>query len=966
MSSNADWLMHINIQAGLTNKIIDLQIFLEKSNIKVISINEHWLKNDQIFILNKIPNFSLAAAYCRKHKKGGGTCILVHNSLGYVVRRDLDVLAEDGVFEMSCIEICALSVVVLSLYRAPDYTNCKLFLEKLECLLVLLHKEVKTKRIYIAADFNVDLLKGSTTPKFQHEFLNLIRCYGFFEYFDSPTRIARNSHSCIDNILSNTLFEKNSQPKLNLELGISDHRAVFVCFKEPSSSKLKPSSSRSKKRVFTKTNREQFSQSISGVNWSFDGSCTTQQNFDHFYSNLLGLFNQCFPPKSFKTKLTSKFTDKSWVTLGIRVSSIKKRELHSKAKRSKDLKFLEYVVRYKKLFKKVCNASKLLSNNKAIQTADDPSKAAWNVVKNELGMKKSMQCFSDLKINSSIINSGPEVAHFLNSKFSNISKEIKVVHNTSDSLQFFYKNAHTITYPVFKFSCIYSTEVEKTIRNLKNKRACGWDELPVVLLKDNAYAISKPLCSIINQSFLTGQFPSQLKLAEVVPILKKGDPKNPDNYRPVSILPVLSKVFEKIASNQILSFFENNNIFSSNQFGFRPKKSTVSAAATLVLQIVEALDASQKTMGVFCDLSRAFDCMVHEVLLGKLQNYGFSTLALDWMKSYLLGRKQRVKVLKDNKTFLSGWQELTVGVPQGSILGPILFIIYVNDIDNFLKLNIIQYADDTTAVLRARSVHELKSLTENVIKNMTIWFKANGLKLNCDKTQIVKFQTARSNDEPDLSVQVNGEHFNSSSSANFLGLILDQNLNWKAFIQILSNKLNSACYQMYVIRDTIDLKTRLIVYNAYFNSISQYGIEIWGSSSDLYCIFKIQKRIIRTMTHSSFRATCKSLFQNLGILTIPCLYIYKCLIFIHNNFNSLQQEQHQHHHYTRHRSNFQYPCHRLQLLKTSPQYMGKKFYNLLPLPLKSLINTNRFKTKLKDFLVKKAYYSIEEYVNHCE
>lgn len=223
--------MHYNIQGGISNKLNDLNIFLDNSSVKIICLNEHWLQTNKLFLFNKIQNFNLASSYCRLSSRGGGTCILVHSTLNYVVRQDIESLAEDNVFEVSCIEINEVNAIVISLYRKPDYSNYKLFLEKLERLLICLSKEVKTKSIFIAADFNLDILNYNSNCLYD-TFLNLIRYHGFVENFKSYTRITKTSQTCIDNILSNSLFDNIRKPTLNLDLGISDHRALFICIEE--------------------------------------------------------------------------------------------------------------------------------------------------------------------------------------------------------------------------------------------------------------------------------------------------------------------------------------------------------------------------------------------------------------------------------------------------------------------------------------------------------------------------------------------------------------------------------------------------------------------------------------------------------------------------------------------------------------------------------------------------------------
>lgn len=617
---------------------------------------------------------------------------------------------------------------------------------------------------------------------------------------------------------------------------------------------------------------------------------------------------------------------------------------------------------YKKIFKSVCHAAKLLGNQRFVLNACNKSRAAWNIAKQELGISKQENDFPDLVCNNVLSKHGQTISDSLNFKFANISKEINTTPCKNNALAYMeggYFGLGELT--SFTLLPVTVAEVKKTILSLKNTKAVGWDEISVRLLKDTVDIICKPLCLIINQSFKDGYFPDQLKFAEIIPVFKKGDRHISDNYRPISILPSISKIFEKLVCKQIQFYFENNKIFYSTQYGFRSGKNTTDAIAKLVESIVRALDESQRSSAVFCDLSRAFDCVSHDILLSKLSKYKFSNVALSWIRSYLENRKQRVIIRKDSKKYTSGWHDVSTGIPQGSILGPVLFIIYTNDLNYNIKADLISYADDTSAILRAHTVKELKILTQYTLQELSNWFHANGLKLNIDKTQIVKFQTHRSLDK-DFFIENSNFKIHSLPHVKFLGLMLDSNLNWKHYIYSLSKKLNSACFQMSIVRKTLDLKTRLMIYYAYFYSLIQYGIELWGSSCEINNIFKIQKRIIRLITFSHSRVSCKPLLIELGLLSIPSLYIFRCIMYVLKNCESSSFAQNVHCYNTRHKGDFQYPIHHLGLFEKTTIYMGKKFFNNLPAALKEPTDIKMFRAKLRDFLITKAFYSINQFL----
>lgn len=960
ISNKMSWLMHLNIQGGLSSKIEELQLLLENSNIDIVCFNEHHLVDTSMFIFNTIPNYHLATYYCRD-VKWGGSCILLKDGLEYIVRSDLCVFNEVNVFEASCLEITPLQMIVISLYRIPDDSNFKTFINKLDSLISIIQKEFRNKQLYIAADFNVDLLNNvaSSKKKFQrNEFLNLLELYGLKVCFHEPTRVSTNTVSCIDNILIKSTYT-DEQPKLmNLELGLSDHRALFISLN--TNSKYHALKAGFKKRIFSNTNMCLFTKSLSDTTWPVNNILGCEQNFKEFLGHFLSIFNSCFPLKFFSNKSKNNNLKNNWITKGIRVSSANKRILHRIYKQTNDPEFISYYRTYNKIFKSVCKLSKKLANGKFIKEADNRIKAAWMVVNSGMGVKRNIPNISDLVIGQESVSEGQTIAGFFNNLFVNISETIHVKPNKDKALNFVHNmNCGS---SAFNFQEVSAETVKRIIISLHSKKSAGWDEIPLNIVKRVANHISDPISTIINQSFIEGIFPHQLKFADVKPLFKKGDKNNPANYRPVAILPAFSKIFEKIAYRQIEHFFEINGIFTNNQFGFRMGQNTISAISSFINQVTQSLDSSECTAAIFCDLAKAFECINHEILLDKLKFYNFSDKAILWLKSYLSDRFQRTIIMKNGNKFFSNWKKLISGVPQGSIIGPLLFLIYINDLPHSISSSLILYADDTTSIIKAKTNDDLMVTINQNLKQLSFWFQVNGLQLNSKKTQIMKLCTAQSRDHTNKNIIIQGEETTFTNTSNFLGLTIDNNLTWKPYLDKLIKKLNRCCYQMIMLRDVVDLNTRVMVYYAFFYSVLQYGIEFWGSTN-INKIFKVQKRILRIMIFADRRTSCKRIFRDLNLLTVPCLYIFKCLMFVKVKLNTILEEQHHHPYFTRHKNDLLYPRHRLVLFEQTNVYMGKKMFNKLPNTLKTIEKTEHFKCAIKEFLINKVYYSVNEYLN---
>ena len=248
---------------------------------------------------------------------------------------------------------------------------------------------------------------------------------------------------------------------------------------------------------------------------------------------------------------------------------------------------------------------------------------------------------------------------------------------------------------MFIFEQVNACQITSILKEFKSKTSTGHDDLSMKLLKGIISSISKPLTLIINQSFATGIFPDRLKIAKVLPLFKKGENSLLDNYRPISILPALSKLFEKVVYKQLYAYFVSKKLFYKSQHGFKTLHSTETAALEFVDKILSCLDSGKLPISIYLDLSKAFDTLDHDILFHKLKYYGIRNTSLNWFKSYLDNRRQYVSF--DN--VCSSYRPLTTGVPQGSILGPLLFIIYTNDIHLASpKFCFILYADDTTLI----------------------------------------------------------------------------------------------------------------------------------------------------------------------------------------------------------------------------------------------------------------------------
>ena len=345
------------------------------------------------------------------------------------------------------------------------------------------------------------------------------------------------------------------------------------------------------------------------------------------------------------------------------------------------------------------------------------------------------------------------------------------------------------------------------------------------------HIIRNPLTFIINCSLTTGIFPERCKLAIVRPIHKNGNKNEMNNYRPISLLTTISKIFERVMYNRLVHHFESNNYLTTVQYGFQKELHIENAVFSLLNRITTLLDKRQHVGGIFCDLTKAFDCVNHNILLHKLQYYGIKGNSLSWIKSYLGNRKQKVCLLPNvlDQEASSKWKAIINGVPQGSILGPLLFIIYLNDLPYGLKQDNLPVicADDTGVLLTAENEPDLKNKINDELDYLVEWFSANGLVLNMEKTNLMKFTLNTRQNEP-FQIIYQNNLLNGLNNTKFLGLELDKNVNWKNHIQKILPKLSSACYLIRRLYPSCNLNTLMMVYFAYFHTVMEYGIIFCG------------------------------------------------------------------------------------------------------------------------------------------
>ena len=398
---------------------------------------------------------------------------------------------------------------------------------------------------------------------------------------------------------------------------------------------------------------------------------------------------------------------------------------------------------------------------------------------------------------------------------------------------------------------------------------------------------------LINQSFAKGVVPNQLKLAKVIPIHKSSDKSQLKNYRPVSLLPALSKIFEKIMFNKVMGFLNSNNSLYKHKYGFRAKHSTIHPILHLINQCADADQKTPKehTISIFCDLSKAFDVIDHKILLQKMHFYGFRGIVYNWFENYLTGRRQYVEIEESR----SNIYQIECGVPQGSILGPLLCLIYVNDIAMSTTANILSFADDTSLYLSNSDERELYVSTNSAIKSLYEWFCANKLALNASKTKYIILRAPHTRcQDANLDIHIGntalekiGSHSHEQST-KFLRLVIDEHLTWKNHLAHVNKKISGALFSIKQAKNILPKASLRTLYFALIEPHLSYGILAWGNANKktLHKTEMLQKRAIRTINNAKYRSHTDPLFRKSQVLKLSDMYTLQATLFMYDYTNN--------------------------------------------------------------------------------
>lgn len=795
--------------------------------------------------------------------------------------------------QASCLQLEILNNTILCIYRSPSTTNTENFVSSLDAHLETLKS--KNKGIIITGDININIISKQNEPlheqKNRMNYLNTLSAHGILAGHSIPTR----EKNCLDHIMLKINKIKYSATIAILHTTTTDHFTAFLCL---SKLKTKPKITKTKSKI-------DFEKALDYLKQSNIAELLYCNDVDIVIDSLTYKLTQSIKLNTVNSTIPSnRRIIKPWITPGILRCIRNRNKLQLKARNEPFNEYNKIIyIRYRNYCNKIIKQSKRNYERQLLSLSVKNSKLLWRNIKNITYTNNSNSPNVEL-LN---LKSHPSAsANFANNYFANIGKHLaEKITNTQLFLNSDMGSHHTQPNS-FVLLRTDQNEVHDILMSLRSDSAPGWDDIQTGFLKMANVEVVPVITHLANLCFNKGVFPSSLKRAIITPVYKSGDRDEISNYRPISVLSVITKIIEKLLNTRLIKYLDRFDILSPFQFGFRQGKSTEDAVTALTSEIVEHLDSKKKCISVFLDLKKAFDTVSVPILIYKLQKIGLRGIPLALFRDYLSNRKQQVKL----GTYISEKAEVSYGVPQGSVLGPTLFLLYINDLCNMQLKNakIISYADDTAVIFSGETWEDVRVNAEQGLKQIDRWLRSNILTLNTSKTNYICFSICNGTQpSADFKIKLHNCHTHQFPGAcscpslqkvaqtKYLGIIVDQRLSWYPHLEFVTNRIRKLIWIFKTLRYVMprvvagrrgsDRNLIKEIYISLAQSVLVYCIPIWGGAAKTRFleIERAQRSLIKVMYFKNMRYPTDLLYQESILLTVRQLYISHTVLRRHNN-----------------------------------------------------------------------------------
>jgi len=944
-------IFHMNIRSAYKNfdQFIVLLQCMSTSNIDIIILSECWKIEDltRYNIDGYITHYNNGS-----FNKNDGLLVLVKRELNFDIQN----------IHFSQTTPCLLSVKIntfifdiLALYRPPS-SDAQQFVQDLHNYL---SSSNKSHIRILVGDINLNLL--DLDCQIVNQYINVLCSAGFQSLVNTSTRVTDLTQSCIDHCfvhVPNAAKQKLEPVSYVFETSITDHFSTVlgIRFSSGWDRNVKP------QPAFRRVNYVKLEAALQSVNWRVIYSTENVNEATNIFVN--AITSSIESATDLITVRNKAKKIKPWMTTGLLTSIRHREKLGLKLRNNFSVELQSEFKTYRNHLNKLISIAKQNYYKHEIDIADNQSKL-WKAIKkitNENTKNHTITSIDD--IDGKNLVEDDKIANRFNNFFADIG--IQIAGNISKDF-----HAHLPETPLVNKSMFLTpvsrNEIIKYVNQLKNSNSVGPDGISNIIIKKYHLLFLNPLIYIINLIFSTGVVPDHFKSSIVIPLHKSGSKRDCNNYRPISLTNNFSKIFEKSLKSRIVSFFESNKLLSSRQFGFREGLSTQNAISNLVDNIMANFASNRKCIAVFLDLQKAFDTVPHSILLSKIEKFGLRGTVHDIVSSFLLERTQKTKI---NDVF-SYTRTVSIGLPQGTVLAPILFLIYINDLVSLpVHGKISAFADDTILLLEGESWAEIEHNCNLDLYMMQSWLTKNLLTLNVKKTKYMCL-TPSTATQPNHPLNIRLHAFDCQYFAHhpcscdlfeslecvteflYLGVIIDCHLKWRHHALYLSKKLRSIIPKLFDLRDIVDKRTLFLVYNALIYPLLNYAVLMWGGAyaTNIYALNIAHKFVLKTMLKKIKTYPTDALFQESKVYTISQIFVLNCIIHIHIKNNESNYVNHAY--ATRAVINQEVIVPKVSKTLNIRYYkfLAPKYYNQLPTTIRNIQSYRSFKTKVKDFIL---------------
>lgn len=932
---NKLFIVHHNIRSFNSN-FDELACYLASlpCHVDILILSETWFTNDMCENIEGYDSFHCT----RDNKTGGGVSIYIRRELNFKVVTLVNRSSYTANILSLEITMRCVKLNLIGIYRPPMESNVLNFINEINDILSNINSGYNT---IVTGDMNIDLLEPSN---FGNQFVDFMHSFSFNSCITVPTRVTNISSKIIDHFWANNA-------SLITESGcfvnnITDHFPTFVLFSYSSNVSIIKKRFRDHSKMCLDHLWNETELFVSSFNIYDDLNINTKMKIliDRIYS----MYDRCCPVRT--KDVTYRRYCRPWLNDGLLEIIRRKHELH------RDYLYgrVSYNVtkNYKYFVASKIKLAKRQYFDKKFADSRNSSSRSWRTIRSLLGNSGSAG-YKDisLDINGVRCSNQTLIANKFNEYFTTIVDSLGDNDNEPepDTTPISFMGDRVLN--TFFASPTTNIAVENLISGFENK-SCSIYSVPIFIYKHLNKLLSPVIRSLFNESVAQGVFPRCLKVGRVIPLFKVGNKFHFNNYRPITVLCFLSKVFEKCMYNKMISFIDKNDIIVRNQYGFRRGMSTSDALVEFMKNVYKSLNDKEYFVACFLDLRKAFDCVDVPILLKKMEHLGFRGHGALWFRSFLCDRRQYVSVGGANS------EEMPVlrGVPQGSNLGPLMFLLYINDMYRSApRLSFTHFADDTSVYFNGPDINNLQLLMSEELIGVRKWLKSSKLFLNVDKSVCLVFTNKMIPE--DFNVCCGTDTINLSDHVKFLGLHLDNKLKFNLHIDYICSKISRAAGILRKISFIVPPRILKMLYYSIFYPHLIYAILIWGSAGAtlLNRIKSIHRNVVKLLPHMN------NPFKDNRIFTLCEIYQYFCLIKFYQKLKSADRDFHSfiselrpsHNYNSRFRLNsgLNTPFLNLSSCQKSFLFNAVRFYNDLSGDIRSIGSFVKFKKSVKNMLL---------------